>query len=53
MITDTEEILQDKEYIEIISELLKQDKVLKMKQFRQHQTQVVLIIVYLFHIIHI
>ena len=36
MITDTEEILLDKEYIEIISELLKQDKVLKMKQFRQH-----------------
>ena len=36
MITDTEEILQDKEYIEIISELLKQDKVLQMKQYRQH-----------------
>ncbi len=36
MITDTEEILQDKEYIEIISELLKQEKVIKMKQFRQH-----------------
>ena len=36
MITNKEEILKDKEYIEIISELLKNEKVLKMKQYRQH-----------------
>ena len=36
MITSREEILQDKEYIEIVSELLKQEKVQKMKQYRQH-----------------
>lgn len=36
MIKNTAEILKDKEYIEIVSELLKQDKVAQMKQFRQH-----------------
>ena len=36
MITNKEEILKDKEYIEIVSELLKNEKVLKMKQYRQH-----------------
>ena len=36
MITSKEEILQDKEYIEIVSELLKQEKVQKMKHYRQH-----------------
>ena len=36
MITNKEEILKDKEYIEIISELLKNEKVLKIKQYRQH-----------------
>ena len=36
MITNKEEILKDKEYIEIISELLKNEKVLIMKHYRQH-----------------
>ena len=36
MITNKEEILKDKEYIEIVSELLKNEKVLEMKQYRQH-----------------
>ena len=36
MITNKEEILKDKEYIEIVSELLKNEKVLKMKLYRQH-----------------
>ena len=36
MITKIEEILKDKEYINIISELLKNEKVIKMKQYRQH-----------------
>lgn len=38
MITSKEEILQDKEYIEIVSELFKQEKVQKMKQYRQHHS---------------
>ena len=36
MITNKEKILKDKEYIEIVSELLKNEKVLEMKQYRQH-----------------
>ena len=36
MVTKIEEILQDKDYLEIISELLKNEKVMKMKQYRQH-----------------
>ena len=36
MVTNKEEILKDKEYIEIVSELLKNEKVLKMKLYRQH-----------------
>jgi len=36
VVTNIEEILQDKEYIEIISELLKNEKVIQMKKYRQH-----------------
>lgn len=36
MVTDINEILKDKEYISIVSEILRNDKVLKMKQYRQH-----------------
>ena len=36
MVRNINEILIDKEYIEIISDLLQNEKVNKMKQFRQH-----------------
>lgn len=36
MICDKTKIINDKDYMSIISDLLKQEKVLKMKQYRQH-----------------
>ena len=36
MITSKAEILQDKEYLKIISDLLQNQKVIEMKQYRQH-----------------
>ena len=36
MIIDKDTILLDKEYISIISDLLKQPKVIQMRQYRQH-----------------
>ena len=36
MITSRAEILQDKEYLKIISDLLQNQKVIEMKQYRQH-----------------
>ena len=36
MVTSMAEILQDKEYLRIISDLLKNQKVIEMKQYRQH-----------------
>ena len=36
MINNKEKIIKNKEYIEIVSELLKNEKVLEMKQYRQH-----------------
>ena len=36
MVKDKNKIINDKEYISIVSDLLKQEKVLKMKQYRQH-----------------
>lgn len=36
MVKDKKKIMEDKEYIAIVSDLLKQEKVLKMKQYRQH-----------------
>lgn len=36
MVKDKNKIINDKEYISIVSDLLKQEKVLQMKQYRQH-----------------
>lgn len=36
MITSKAEILQDKEYLKIVSDLLQNQKVIEMKQYRQH-----------------
>ena len=36
MVKDKKKIMEDKEYIAIVSDLLKQEKVLQMKQYRQH-----------------
>ena len=36
MIRDKEKIIKDKDYMDIISDLLKQEKVQQMKQYRQH-----------------
>ena len=36
MITDKQEILKDEEYLSLISDLLRQPKVIQMRQYRQH-----------------